>query len=273
MIDPSSTPLRSCPTKLDDLYVSANASWVAAFDNVSGIQQWLSDGLCRLATGGGSSKRELFTNEDEWLIDVRRPVIVNGIEEIATKGDLLRRTLRVELPLIEEEDRLTEEEFWAGFEQIHPRLLGALCDALSCALKRVGDVALKRKPSMADLATWVTAAEPALGWPDGAFMEAYESRRNEAHEAVIEAELAGPYIRELCEEGYSGTATEMLERLDGMVDGNTRKRSEWPKSPRKLGGEIKRLAPALRKLGFTVDRGEWTRHGTPWNLGKREPSS
>ena len=107
---------------------------MAAFDNVSGIQQWLSDGLCRLATGGGSSKRELFTNEDEWLIDVRRPVIVNGIEEIATKGDLLRRTLRVELPVIAEEDRLTEQEFWSELRRRRPRLLGALCDALSCAL-------------------------------------------------------------------------------------------------------------------------------------------
>ncbi len=251
----------------------ANASWVAAFDNVSGVQQWLSDGLCRLATGGGSSKRELFTNEDEWLIDVRRPVIVNGIEEIATKGDLLRRTLRVELPVIEERDRLTEAEFWASFDDVHPRLLGALCDALSGALRRVGEVEIECKPSMADLATWVTAAEPALGWPDGAFLEAYESRRKEAHEAVIEAELAGPCIRDLCVEGYTGTATQMLERLDGMVDGNTRKRTEWPKSPRKLGGLIKRLAPALRKLGFTVDRGDWTRHGTPWILGKREAAS
>ena len=273
MIDPSTTPLRRCPSKSDDLFVSANASWVVAFDNVSGVQQWLSDDLCRLATGGGQSKRELFTDESEHLIDVRRPVLINGIEEVATKGDLLRRTLRVELPLIPDTERMTEAEFWAAFDAIHPRLLGALCDALSCALRRIDEVHLDRLPSMADTALWVTAAEPALGWPDGAFMEAYEGRRREAHEVVIESELAGPYIRQVAQEGFEGIPSVLLTKLDGLVDGNTRKRTEWPKSPRRLTGVIKRLAPALRKLGYTVKRGKHTEMGTPWILGSKEPGS
>jgi primase/DNA polymerase family protein len=270
MIDPSTTPLRRCPTKSDDLFVGANSSWVVAFDNVSEVQQWLSDDLCRLATGGGQSKRELYTDEGEHLIDVRRPVLINGIEEIATRGDLLRRTLRVELPTIEDKDRLSEDDFWAAFEAIYPRLFGALCDALSCALRRVGEIELDRMPSMADLAKWVTAAEPALGWPDGAFMEAYQSRRDEAYEAVIESELAGPYIKRMCETGFEGTAGELLESLDFWADGNTRKRKEWPKSPRKLTGIIQRLAPALRKLGYTVHRPERTKEGRPWILGTKD---
>ena len=184
-------------------------------------------------------------------------------------GDLLRRTLRVELPVIEDEDRLTETEFWARFEAMHPRLLGALCDALSCALRRLDEVELDEKPSMADLAQWVTAAEPALGWPDGAFMEAYMGKRDAAAEVVIEGELAGPYIRTICEEGFEGTASQLLTRLDGMVDGSTRQRKEWPKTPRKLSGVLKRLAPAFRKLGYTVEQGEHERTGTPWILGRR----
>jgi primase-polymerase (primpol)-like protein len=270
MIDPSSTPLRRMPSKSDDLFVSAYASHVAAFDNVSGVQDWLSDDLCRLATGGGQSKRELFTDEGEHLIDVRRPVIFNGIEEVATRGDLLRRTLRIELPVIPDEKRLPEAEFWAAFDAVHPRLLGALCDALSGALGRIDTVELDKLPSMADLCQWVTSAEPALGWPDGSFMEAYSARRNEAHEVVIESELAGPYIRTLCKRGVTETPSALLELLDALVDGNMRKRNEWPKSPRKLTGVIKRLAPALRKLGYTVKRGEHTEKGTPWILGSKD---
>jgi 5S rRNA maturation endonuclease (ribonuclease M5) len=270
MIDPSTTPLRSCPTKLDDLFVSANASWVSAFDNVSGIQPWLSDAICRLATGGGESKRELYTNEGEHLIDVRRPVVMNGIEEIATKGDLLRRTLRVELPVIPEHERLTEAEFWAAFDAMHPRLLGALCDALSCALRRIDEIDLPRKPSMADMAEWVTAAEPALGWEHGAFLNAYDGRRATAHEAVIEAEFIGPYLRQIADVGFEGTASDLLAELAEYVeDGNARKSKEYPKTPRKLTGIIKRLAPALRKLGYTVEQGRHTERGTPWILGRR----
>jgi hypothetical protein len=270
MVDPSTAPLRRCPTKSDDLFVSANASWVVALDNVSGVQQWLSDDICRLATGGGQSKRQLYTDDTDHLIDVRRPVILNGIEEIATKGDLLRRTLRVALPVIEDPDRLTEDEFWHAFDAAHPRLLGALCDALSCALRRVGQIELDRRPPMADLAQWVTAAEPALGWPDGAFMDAYQGRRNEAYEVAIESELAGPYIRRICENGFEGVTNRLLAELDEQVDGNTRRRTEWPKSPRKLTGIIQRLAPSLRRLGYVVERGKHTQQGTPWILGKKQ---
>ena len=48
-------------------------------------------------------------------------------------------------------------------------------------------VKLARLPSMADFATWVVAAEPALPWEPGTFLAAYT--RNRA--AVVEYSLEG----------------------------------------------------------------------------------
>ena len=36
-----------------DFAIASESSWLVAFDNLSGVQRWLSDALCRLATGGG----------------------------------------------------------------------------------------------------------------------------------------------------------------------------------------------------------------------------
>lgn len=74
LVDPNLAPIRSAPRKEDDLTIAAIHSHVVAFDNLSGAQPWLSDALCRLATGGGLSKRTLFTDDDETVLDAIRPI-------------------------------------------------------------------------------------------------------------------------------------------------------------------------------------------------------
>jgi hypothetical protein len=69
-----------------------------------------------------------------------------------------------ELPPIAEDRRRPASEFWREFEAARPRILGALLDAVSQALRRAPGVRLPRLPRMADFAIWVTAAAPALGW-------------------------------------------------------------------------------------------------------------
>ena len=59
--------------------IAATNGWCLAFDNVSVIQAWLSDALCRLATGGGFATRGLYTDDEETIIDAQRPVVLNGV--------------------------------------------------------------------------------------------------------------------------------------------------------------------------------------------------
>ena len=91
-----------------------------------------------------------------------KPVILNGITDVATRPDLLDRALVVMLPSIPEEERKPEAELWREFEEARPAILGALFDAISGALGSVGDVWLEGMPRMADFAVWATAAENAM---------------------------------------------------------------------------------------------------------------
>jgi len=56
-----STPVRALPREDRDLFIAANNGHVLAFDNLSGLPAWVSDTLCRLASGGSFAVRRLYT--------------------------------------------------------------------------------------------------------------------------------------------------------------------------------------------------------------------
>ena len=63
LIDPSSSLLRTAPRNEEDLLIAARHTHVLDFDNLSGLQPWMSDALCRLATGGGLA----VSQSTQWL--------------------------------------------------------------------------------------------------------------------------------------------------------------------------------------------------------------
>lgn len=255
LIDPSIAGLRAEPREQRDLMIAANNGWLAAFDNISRIPDWLSDSVCRLATGGGFATRELYSDSDEVLFEARRPVIMNGIEEFVTRGDLLDRTVLEALPPIPEGRRRPEKEFWAAFEEARPRLLGALLDAVVGALSRIHRTQLDRLPRMADFALWATAAEPELGLAPGAFMEAYDQNRTAANDIALEASAISNELKKFVEtrKEWEGTATELLDALNDQASEEVRRRRDWPKSARAMGGALRRITPNLTAEDIKVE--------------------
>jgi hypothetical protein len=182
LLDPRAASLRSLSRDERDLAIAAHNARVLAFDNISGISNLLSDALCRLSTGGGFGTRELHSDRDEVLFDEKRPVIINGIPDFATRPDLGDRAIAITLKPISRQERRTESALWQDFETAWPEILGALLDAVSSALRNLGSVTVNRPERMADFVHWLTAAEPGLGWPPGTFAAAYRGNRQGAVE-------------------------------------------------------------------------------------------
>jgi hypothetical protein len=231
--------------------IAANNGFVVSFDNLSHLKEWLSDGLCRLSTGGGFGTRSLYTNDEEIIFEAKRPVILNSIEELATRGDLLSRSLILYLPRVADEKRRTESEFWAAFEAARPRLLGALLDAVTAALRNAGSVKLSNLPRMADFAAWVHSAEMSLPWKQGTFLRVYAENGKTANDLPLETPVAN-VLRSLILP-WEGTATELLGVLQGFVDERTRKQKSWPASGNSLSNKLRRLAPNLRPAGINIE--------------------
>jgi DNA polymerase I-like protein with 3'-5' exonuclease and polymerase domains len=259
LLDPAAPALRSDPRELRDLAIAARNSWVVAFDNVSHLQPWLSDALCRLSTGGGWATRELYTDLDEVLFDAPRPWLLTGITEYITRGDLLDRAVPLTLQPIPARQRRDEKHLWAAFERDHARLLGALLNRVAAALATEHRVRLRTLPRMADFALWAVAAERGSGEP-ATFLEAYTCLRAESHQQALDGSPVGmallgwlPGALTLEEDGvWRGTATELLTALSGQVTEQVKRGKVWPRSARGLRAELTRLAPALRGVGYPI---------------------
>lgn len=258
LIDPSSAMLRSAPKGEQDLMIAAQNGWLLSFDNLSSLKQEMSDSLCRLATGGGFSTRKLYTNGEESIFEATRPICLNGITEFATRDDLLDRALVIKLPSIPPEKRMEEKEFWAEFEEVRPKLLGALLDVVSSVLKNLSNVKLADPPRMADFAKFVTAAEPALGWSDGAFMDAYIRNRDLGREIVLEADSVAQAVLNWNPDSWYGSATELLAELEKHAPDNVVRSQFWPQGASALSNRLKRHVPALRAMRIDI---KWTSEG------------
>ena len=254
LVDPNTAPIRSAPRDEQSLMVAARNSWTIVLDNLSDLPTWLSDAFCRLSTGGGFGARALYSDWEEAVFHAQRPVILNGIPDLAARADLADRCIHLVMPSLPDSGHRTEAEFWREFEDERPFILGALLDAVSMALRRAGEVSFDGQTTrMMDFARWVVAAEPALGWRAGDFMEAYGHARQRAVDTAIEQDPIGDAVRALAEKAdWQGTATELLAELEKLVSEPVRKNRFWP-SANKLRGRLRRVQAPLRSYDIVLD--------------------
>jgi hypothetical protein len=254
-IDPNETPLRSPPREERDLIVHAANNWIVALDNLSRLPDWQSDGICRLVTGGGHSARQLYTDGEEFSLSVKRPVILNGIEDVAARPDLAERALQIELETIPDDRRISEKELWRKFEEARPVIFSGLLNGLACALRELPNVKVDSLPRMADAALFATAAETAFGWERGTFITAYTNNLNEGAIASVDAHPVGLTIRQLLEGApeWIGEPTELLKALNGCAADEIKRSRNWPQNARAVSACLRRLAQAFRRSGIELE--------------------
>ena len=254
LIDPHQAGLRIRPKDEETVMVATQNAWVIAYDNLSTMPPWLSDGLCCLSTGASYTARTRYSDAGETVMRAQRPVLLTSIEDIASRSDLLDRMIVLTLPTIPEARRRTEQEVLAAFDIAHPRILGGLLDAAAHALRTLPGVKPDALPRMADFALWAIAAESGLGLNPGEFLTAYRENRQDAHGQALDAcPIVEPIQRFMSDVSeWAGTATELLAELNRSADETARSHPKWPKDCTRLSGQLGRIAPNLRSRGLDV---------------------
>lgn len=166
LIDPAPRPTDSPPKDEGDVAALAKNNFVVAVDNLSYIPPWLSDSLCRVATGGGVGKqRKLYTDNESASFKALRPVILNGIPQFVEKSDLMSRCLMVPLQSVDVSKR---SEWYNGVKNVFPNekglILGALMGALVVALRGEQDAFMDEMPRLISFSKCCIAAEEYFGW-------------------------------------------------------------------------------------------------------------
>jgi hypothetical protein len=250
LIDPSPVQLRRPPTNLETWTTAAAGSWVVAVDNVSTLQPWLSDALCRASTGDGDVQRRLYTNGDLYVVAFRRCVMLNGIDLAGIRDDLADRAVTVHL------ERLTghyrdDAELAAAWQQAHPRILGALLDLAVQVLALRHTVALPDPPRMVDFARILAAVDSVLG-TDG--MSRYRALATDLAADAVMSDPVLAAISDAVRTEWSGTAGHLLDLISrDLILSDRYQPREWPKDARAMSSLLRRRAPSLRRLGWEIE--------------------
>ena len=258
LIDPSAIGVLTVPRDERERVQQLAHHWCAFYDNINRFPDWISDTMCRAATGGGFSKRELYTDDDDIIYNFRRCVGLNGINIAAQRGDLLDRSLLVGLKNIPEEKRETEEDLLARFQDARPYILGGFLDALVKAIQVYPSVNSQRLFRMADFTRWGCAIAMALKYTESEFLEAYGQKvRDQIKEAAHASAVATVLLDYM--EGlpkWKGTPSALYGFLNAHAKtmGVSTRQKEWPKAPHSLSRKLNELAPSLKALGWEVTR-------------------
>ena len=264
IVDPLKLAALSGPPREEkDLAADGKQSHVLAYDNVSFIPQWLSDALCRVSTGGGLKARQLYTDGEQYVVDLRNPIVLNGIPDAATSQDLVSRAVILSPPVIPEDKRLAKSEIDSRLAEALPRVLGALLDLLSAGLRNT-HLNPQNLPRMADCALWVTRCTGSEEW-----LDVYTENIRQAMEIGLESSPVFAGVRQLldghlqCEfmkerkgiDRWQGTAAELLKALQDLPAFLAWDAKHRPDTPRALTNALKRDATAMRQQGIDVTHG------------------
>lgn len=262
LIDPSVSEVLSFTRDERELIQIFSHHWACYFDNITSIPDWEQDALCRACTGQGFTKRRLYTDEEDVIFNFQRCIALNGINLTVTRSDLMDRALIFELSHLRHKN--TERGLWSEFEDIKPRLLGAIFAIFSKALNYYQE-GLDHAGTfrMADFAAWGYAITKSLGKDGNKFVEVYSQHIKEKAETTLELHPLGQaiiafgnkYLGEIFEKKWKGSPSELLEKLDGVTKQEKIDTTSkiWPQAANWLGRRLKEIQSDLRENGIDVE--------------------
>jgi hypothetical protein len=239
------------PGNATDLVVTAYRRMIVLLDNLEDMPPWLAATLCRLVTGEELSRRALYSDSDEVVLSLRRPVITTSIDVGAVPADYSDRRVRIEVPVLGEDASMSEEKWAAAWAETRPRAMGAVLDLAVAVMAELPGIHLERTPRMGDYSYVLAAVDKVLG-TDG--LATYRAQRGKAEADSVESDPAGSALHAWLPEGpaeWEGSMTALLAELtpDPVPSG-------WPKTPRALQANLAKLTKPLRRVGISVIKTE-----------------
>jgi len=256
-----------------DFLQKASHCYLVMLDNVNSVPEWAVDVLCRLVTGEADSKRSLYTDDDDFIYEMKRGVLLNGINAPTDRGDAQDRTLPVELERIPDNKRRSEDELWQAFEREHSRLLGALFDTLAKTLRAKENLRLHRRPRLADWGEYAAAAYSVLGWGVEEFLQDWGEVVKVQNQGTLDGSPVAQAILSCMESRneWTGLASDLHAKLEVEAEEmniNVKREKTWPKSPSWLWRRIREVLPLLRAMGVEAHNSGNSKTGSQITLTK-----
>lgn len=271
IIDPSGIGTEdncnSMATQNDDLILQLYNRYISAFDNVTKINQDTSDVLCRAITGSSNGRRELYTNADETILNFRRKIVLNGIVLNPDFPDLQDRMVVYDRFPLEENDRLTEQEFQEKLRVLLPAILGQILIIIQKSLSQYNNVRKQIRPHtrLADFEIWGETISRAMNYGDNSFLQKYYEKQKRTSITVKDQHPIVAAIETMMDgkENYENTIAICFRELKSIannlgVDVDSRY-VRFPRASNQLRTEITKIKPILEKIGIIVNFDHYTK--------------
>ncbi len=260
LIDPCAVESLSPPKDAESWATLVSARWVPNIDNVSKIDPWWADELCRTATGAGSLRRQLYSDDDVVARVLRGAVIMNGITMAgANRADLAERMLP--LQIARPPSYRPESEINAHVDRIAAGILALILDDVAAILRAAGtsDVGKLR---MTDFAAALAHLDADAGTTA---LAAYVTMHDDHHRETLSSDPVAVTLRRWIDERttgtWTGTASGLLQALrstreDLVSDGDIAHDSYWPADATRMSAALTRSETLLHHVGISVIRGD-----------------
>ncbi len=265
LIDPCSVFSSFIPEKEEDLYLLAKRSPVLYFDNISSINNKVSDWLCKISTGAGSIKRALFTDDAQSAMQASAGIIINGINDVVERGDLLERSIAIALPVLEK--RESTQKLDKVFQEYKPRILGGLFNMMSFALSKIraAESSIDEAASMPRMIDYIilgTACEEFLNLQKGEFLKICKNKAQEMLDDSAEDDVLIQAVSEIMGSECCLRSGQMQELIMSASDwlekirNNVKEHLHFllPKSPNALSNALVRKESLLARKNFSMKR-------------------
>ncbi|MBE3128292.1 MAG: hypothetical protein IMZ60_01270, partial [Actinobacteria bacterium] len=264
LIDPSSLKLLSMAKDKTELYQQLGHHYLPIFDNVTSLSKEYSDLFCKVVTGEGFSKRQLYTDDEDIIYNYIRKLGFNGINLAGEEPDFLDRSVPVNLSRITRTARKTEAQILQEFELVRPKITGAIFKIMQKTMPLIEGITseIKSLPRMADYAIWCEAASRVLGEKTGIFLDAYFNKIEGVNRESIDASPVAVTVLEFMKtrNEWEGTASELLNNLNTMAEQlkiNTHQpQGVWPSAPNILTKKLNDVRANLEDAGYKIFPGK-----------------
>ncbi|MCW7540661.1 hypothetical protein OOT46_22845 [Aquabacterium sp. A7-Y] len=275
LVDPNKVMLRGRPKSVEDIFVAAHNNWLVSYENLSSLTAEQQDAFCTLATGGGFAARQLYSNGEEHVMETKRPAVLNGIAVVATRPDLIDRVVHIDMPVIAPERRKDDSETRDAWERDRPRAFAGLLDLFSRVLDYLPEVQLEQKQRMADFERLGAAVSYCLGWEEVDFQRRYAEMVRAGAERALEGNPVAQALDKFLAKrippiSWKGTAGQLYDELNQYI---VHDRTTWPRSPKGLSDQLRRIAPAYRTKGIEISHLGHSREGAMWRIASVKPAS
>lgn len=248
-----------------DWEVNCREHDIILLDNLSKLTKDQQDELCRIVTGKTSNRRKLYSDKDSYNTNLKATILINAIDLTDLNSDFLDRAIIWELSRIDDNKRISDEEFYHRLDDDLPKIRGAIMRILAIVQTAIVDSVHIPPLRLRDFATYAVKCAIARNIPPDTFFAWFNEKVElQKEESIAQSPIIEPLVKFMeSRTEWVGTASSLLKLLTeqeyGSIEGEgIHERTvirhtppNWFKTPEKLGTELSKVGFLLERVGLS----------------------